>query len=127
HFRDVYFKRQGAASQEDDGLFLIAKMNYDENDLDRLISFGLEFDAVREYSNDFVIHQRYHGYLWKVDWIEDNRVFAWHTQADEQLKNTARAFGDVTGDAVNILFGKGVNPFVPLTLSNLTTHPMIGI
>ena len=123
-FRNEYFNRQGEASQEDDEVFLIARMNYDEYDFEKLISMGLEYDETKEYSNDFVIHQRYHGYLWQVDWIEDNDFYAWHEKTDEQLKNRAKAFGNITGNELEELYKNGQNPFVPLTMKNINTHPI---
>ena len=86
-FRLDYFSGEAEASQEDDEVFMIARMNCDEYDLDELIKMGFEYNEEVECSNDFVIYQRYHGYLWQVDWIEDNGVYAWHINAKDELKS----------------------------------------
>ncbi len=123
-FRDDYFKKQGDASQEDDEVFLIARMNYDEFDLDELVSMGFEYDKIRKFSNDFVIYQRYQGYLWQVDWIEDNSVFGWHSKTNALLSNKAKMFGEITMDDIEKLFESGQEPFIPLTIENVNTHPL---
>jgi hypothetical protein len=124
-FRSDYFNLQGNASQEDDQLFLIARMDYEEFDLDKLISFGFEYDAENEYSNDFVIHQRYYDFLWKVDWLEDNSIYAWHINDLDELKIKAKKFEDVTMEVVGNISDAGLIPFLPLTKKNRNTHPIV--
>ena len=123
-FRLDYFSQQGEASQEDDEVFMIARMNCDEYDLDELIKMGFEYNKEVEYSNDFVIYQRYHGYLWKVDWIEDNELYAWHINAKNELKSKANEFGDITMNELEKIYKNGQDAFIPLTKKNSNTHPI---
>jgi len=124
-FRSDYFNRQGSESQEDDELFLIARMNCDEFDLDEFISFGFDYDEVNEHSNDFVIHQRYNDFLWNVDWIDGNSLYAWHVNVIEALKVKANKFEELTMEAFVEICDKGQKPFIPLTLENINSHPIV--
>lgn len=123
-FRNNYFKCQGKPSQEDDEVFLIARMNCNDYDLDELVSMGFEYDQTRKFSNDFVIHQRYYGYLWQVDWIEDNSFYVWHTKTESLLISKAKMFGEITMNEIEKLFENGQKPFIPLTIENVNTHPL---
>ena len=123
-FRLDYFSGEAEASQEDDEVFMIARMNCDEYDLDELIKMGFEYNEEVECSNDFVIYQRYHGYLWQVDWIEDNGVYAWHINAKDELKSKANNFGNVTVHEIEKIHKNGQEAFIPLTKKNVNTHPI---
>lgn len=123
-FRLDYFSQQGGGSQEDDEVFMIARMNCDEYDLDELTKMGLEYNKETEYSNDFVIYQRYHGYLWQVDWIEDNAFYAWHINAKDELKSKANKFGNITMNELEKIYKIGQEAFIPLTKKNSNTHPI---
>lgn len=123
-FRLDYFSQQSEASQEDDEIFMIARMNYDDYDLDELVKMGLEYNKETKYSNDFVIHQRYHGYLWQVDWIEDNKFYAWHINAKDELKNKAKKFGEITLNELEKIYANDQELIIPLPNSNNNTHPI---
>ena len=123
-FRNDYFNHQSKASQEDDELFLIAQMNFDEFDLEKLIRLGFHFDKKKIFSSDFVIHQRYDGYLWHVNWIEDNSFYAWHMNAGNDLKKMAQGFGEIPMNAIEKVFHNGQEPFISLTKNNIDSHPL---
>lgn len=123
-FRIDYFNGEAKASQEDDEVFLIARTGCDQYDLDEWISMGFEYNKTKGFSNDFVIYQRYHGYLWQVDWIEDNSIYVWHTRTKDQLSSKANLFGEITINEVEKLFEDGQEPFIPLTIENINTHPL---
>jgi hypothetical protein len=61
-----------------DESFSLAQMNVDpfESHIDDLISKGLDFDLVQNRSDDFTIASRFSDLFWKVDWLEQNNVFA---------------------------------------------------
>lgn len=65
-------------TQEDHELFALAQMNSDEFPVETLIDKGLHFDKANQYSSDFTIINRYGVHLWKVNWLEENNVFAWN-------------------------------------------------
>jgi hypothetical protein len=125
HFREVFFKVRGELNEEDDELFAVAGMNSDEFDPEALVELGLTYDASRGYSPDFVIHQRYHGFLWEVDWIEEDSFYAWHRDTDPVVKETARSLGKTSRKKLAAICEAGQDPFIPLTLRNLHTHPML--
>jgi hypothetical protein len=106
-------------------LFAVAGMNSDEFDPEALVELGLTYDASRGYSPDFVIHQRYHGFLWEVDWIEEDSFYAWHRDTDPVVKETARSLGKTSRKKLAAICEAGQDPFIPLTLRNLHTHPML--
>ena len=123
-FRREYFDLQGDDKQEDDDLFLVDGMNHDEFDHDILIKNGLHYDNALERSEDFVIHQRYHGLLWPADWLEDNTIYAWHVDTTEDLKAKAKAFEIISMHEIGELFDLGLEPFAPITLANHHDHPI---
>ncbi len=85
---------------------------------------GLEYDKDTGYSNDFVIHQRYHGYLWRVNWMEDNTFYAWHINEENELKSKVKAFGNITVNEIEQVYEKGQKALIPLTKKNINTHPL---
>lgn len=123
-FRIDYFNHESKASQEDDEVFLIARMGCDSYNLDEWISMGFEYDKTKGFSNDFVIHQRYHGYFWQVNWLEDNSFYAWHTKTNDQLSSKAKLFGAITVEEFEKVFENGLEIPIPLTMENVNTHPL---
>ncbi len=106
-FRKDYLSRTPTNSQEDDELFSIARMNRDEFEIDNLVDNGLHFDEKTWTSTDFVIILRYGSYLWKLDWIEDNNVFAWHKECNPKLINRANVIAETTFDDIQKAFERG--------------------
>lgn len=51
-------------------------MNVEQLDIDNLVAKGLSFDSDEQRSDDFTIIYRYEGFLWDVNWLKHNRVFA---------------------------------------------------
>lgn len=99
-------------NQEDDELFLIAKMNIDEFNFAELIEKGLSYDSVNNYSSDFVAITRYGGSIWSVDWLIENNTFAWHSQCADNQKEKAIEVGEkMTMDKIQELQEKGINVF----------------
>ena len=102
----------GIYNQEDDELFGVARMNADEFDIEKLIQGGLEYNEDTENSNDFVIITRYDGALWQTDWLDNNGIFAWHSNCIQEQKDRALHIGEVmTMQEVIDLSEKGVNVF----------------
>ena len=102
----------GIYNQEDDELFGVARMNADEFDIEKLIQGGLEYNEDAENSNDFVIITRYDGALWQTDWLDNNGIFAWHSNCIQEQKDRALHIGEVmTMQEVIDLGEKGVNVF----------------
>lgn len=102
----------GIYNQEDDELFGVARMNADEFDIEKLIQGGLEYNEDAENSNDFVIITRYDGALWQTDWLDNNGIFAWHSNCIQEQKDRALHIGEVmTMQEVIHLSEKGVNVF----------------
>jgi len=100
----------GIYNQEDDELFGVARMNYDEFDIEKLIEGGLEYNEDLENSNDFVIVTRYDGPLWKTDWLDNNGIFVWHSKCIQEQKERAIHIGEVmTMEEIIDLGEKGVN------------------
>jgi len=97
-------------NQEDDELFLVAKMNMDEFDLSTLIKKGLSYK--NNFSNDFVAISRYGGAHWKTDWLNENGTFAWSSNCDQNQKDRAVEIGEVmTMDKIQELAEEGINVF----------------
>jgi hypothetical protein len=84
-FRIDYAIPQSEINQEDDELFSLGKMNADEFDIDRLIAKGLNYDVDKPKSDDFTIVCRYGGFMWDVNGLDENRVFAWHVDTSKDL------------------------------------------
>jgi len=72
----------------------------------------LEYNEDAENSNDFVIITRYDGALWQTDWLDNNGIFAWHSNCIQEQKDRALHIGEVmTMQEVIDLSEKGVNVF----------------
>ena len=109
----------GIHNQEDDELFGVARMNYDEFDIEKLIEGGLEYNEDLENSNDFVLVTRYDGALWQTDWLDNNGVFAWHSKCIQEQKERAIHIGEVmTMQEIVDLGEKGVNVFQTIKKGN---------
>jgi hypothetical protein len=61
-------------------------MSVDQFDIDSLIAKGLSYDIDEEKSDDFTIVNRYDDFMWDVNWLKHNRVFAWHVDTSIDLK-----------------------------------------
>jgi len=86
-------------------------MNADEFDIEKLIQGGLEYNEDTENSNDFVIITRYDGALWQTEWLDNNGIFAWHSNCRQEQKERAAQIGVMTMQEVIELGEKGVNVF----------------
>jgi len=118
-FKKKYFLNVDNNDQEDNELFSLAAMNIDEfeNELKELIKSGLHYNELLKSSNDFVLKPLYSNYLWNVNWLEDNNVFAWHIHCEKKLIDKAIQIGNLTMEEVNIMFDTGKqNPFETIKL-----------
>jgi hypothetical protein len=88
-FRIDYHIPASEINEEDDELFSLGQMNADEFDLAALVAKGLSYDDKLLRSDDFTITCRYGDILWKVDWLEENGVFAWHVNTQSAQKQRA--------------------------------------
>lgn len=111
-FREDYRLGVREVDQEDDELVKIGAMNDDELDIDTLVEKGLHFDEEQQYSDDFTILYR-HGpdLFWKVPWLAQNGIFAWHIEARPDLIEKAFQVGFLTGREINQMFDDGKDPF----------------
>jgi len=99
-FRLDYNLPASEIHQEDDELFALGQMD-EEIDVDSLTAKGLQFDYKTKRSNDFVLLYRYGDLSWKVDWLEDNKVFAWHVETHPTLKIKAKEISQMLmGDII---------------------------
>ena len=99
-------------NQEDDELISIASMNLDEFEIDKLVRLGLEFDADKQFSNDFVAVSRYGGASWEVDWLECNESFAWHPNCLPEQKTRAKYLSEeIPLDEIFDLLDQGIEVF----------------
>jgi hypothetical protein len=104
-------------NQEDDELFLVAKMNMDEFDFSTLIKKGLSYN--NNFSNDFVAISRYGGAHWKTEWLKCNAIFAWHSCCSQSQKDRAVEIGEeLTMDKIQELMEEGVNVFETIKTAN---------
>lgn len=86
-------------NDQDDELFSLAAMNFNEFDIDHLTSNGLSFKE--SYSEDFIIHTRYNGFLWDVNWIDGNELFIWHKDAhNDKIKRALFICNNMTMDKI---------------------------
>ena len=88
-FRKDYSMPKSDRMQEDDELIAINAFNPEDIDIENLVTNGLSFDEVNQYSNDFAFVLRYSSEYWKVDWLMDNSVFAWHINTHQKCKERA--------------------------------------
>ena len=111
-FRIDFQIGKSEVNQEDDELFLIAKMNIDEFNIRELVEKGLSYNDLQNYSSDFVAITRYGGATWTVDWLKENKTFAWHTKCSKVQKEKAIEIGEkMTMDKIQELQEKGINLF----------------
>lgn len=96
---------------EDDELFVLHTMGADETIIYFFTAKGLDYNKITHSSNDFAIFDRYSGYLWPIDWLEDNDMYCYHKNCKPQLKEKANAMLHVTIDKLQAAFDKGDNPF----------------
>ena len=106
-------------NQEDDELFSLGQMNADQFDIDSLISKGLIYDIDRQKSDDFTIVYRYGEFAWDVNWLKDNRVFAWHVDTSPDLKLKMDRICKMTMEDINNQMEKGNNLFKTIKLEHL--------
>lgn len=99
---------------EDDELFVLHTMGADETIIDFFTAKGLDYNTSTHSSHDFVIFDRYSGYLWPVDWLEDNDMYCYHKKCKPELKEKANAMLHITVDKLKAAFNKGKNPFKPI-------------
>lgn len=119
-FRKYVHERENELLQEDDELFSLTRMNYDEFNLDKLVEFGLDFDDKNFCSKDFVLIVRYGGELWSVDWLENNLIFAWHVESDSALINKAKEVSNMLMDDIVELIERGENPLTVISMNQYT-------
>ncbi len=108
-FRIDYNIPLSEINKEDDELFLLGQMNADQFDIDLLVSKGLSFDEVNQKSEDFTIVYRYGNNFWEVNWLEHNRVFAWHIDTNKELKIKVAAICEMSAEDICIQIEKGNN------------------
>ncbi len=108
-FRIDYDIPLSKINQEDDELFSLGQMNADQFDIDHLVSSGLSFDIENQKSDDFTIVYRYGNNFWEVNWLEHNRVFAWHIETNNELKIKIVEISEMTVDDIGIQREKGNN------------------
>ena len=77
-------------NQEDNDLFALTRMNPDEFDTGTLQEMGLDYNEKEDTSTDFTMVTRYGGILWKVDWLEQNGIYAWHVNSSPKEINLAK-------------------------------------
>lgn len=108
-FRIDYHIPESEINDEDDELFALGQMNADEFDIDALVAKGLSYDEAQQRSDDFTITCRYGDILWKVDWLEENGVFAWHIHTQESQKQRAIQISEMFVDEIFAEIEKGNN------------------
>jgi len=96
---------------EDVELFSLARMNPDEFDEVKLVDGGLHYDRKKNTSNDYVIISRYGGCLWQVDWLRDNKVFAYHIDCSPEYREKVYEISSKTVDELQHIVNAGGNPF----------------
>lgn len=110
-FRIDYGIGEDNYNQEDNELFAIASMNTDDFDYEQLITDGLHFDEELQFSTDFTVMSRYGFFFWKTDWIEDNKVFAWHIETNKEAIERANYIANLTFEYIQKKSDEGVNLF----------------
>ena len=96
-------------NQEDDELVSICQMNPEEFDIPFLLERGLSLDIEKKHSDDFVILFRYGGRQWEASWLEDNSIFAWHKNCNQDQIQKAKSVGNMTMIEVGREIDKGNN------------------
>jgi len=116
-FKVLFENDCGLHKQEDNELYCFSRMNIDFFDLNKFIESGINFDKAKQFSNDFTIHRRYFGYLWEVNWIEDNEVFAWHKSCAKEEKQEMQRISNLTVDEILVMQKEELNPLKTIKLS----------
>ena len=98
-------------NQEDNDVFSLTRMNPDEFDTGTLQEMGLDYNEIEDKSTDFTMVTRYGGVLWKVDWLEQNGIYAWHVNSSPEETNLAKEKSNMfMSDAIKQI-EQGENPF----------------
>jgi len=98
-------------NQEDNDVFSLTRMNPDEFDTGTLQEMGLDYDEIEDKSTDFTMVTRYGGILWKVDWLEQNGIYAWNVNSSPEEINLAKEKSNIfMSDAIKQI-EQGENPF----------------
>ena len=100
-FRIDYEIPLSEINQEDDELFSLGQMNVDQFDIDSLIAKGLSYDINEHKSDEFTIVYRYGDFIWDVNWLKHNRVFAWHVDTSIDLKLKMDRICNMTMDDIS--------------------------
>mgnify|MGYP000007868332 CR=1 FL=1 len=110
----MYFGER-VRDNEDDELFSIAGMGWENLDYELLTANGLDLkiDGENSRSDDFAIWSYWEkdGWLWKVNWLEDNDVFCWHVNTAAVNKQRAIEIGNIKMPQIIELFDNGKRPF----------------
>jgi hypothetical protein len=120
-FRDDYFMPKSERMQEDDELIAINALNPEDFDLEKLVENGLSFDEENQYSNDFAIVLRYSSEYWKVDWLTENSVFAWHINSDQRCIHRAKEISEMSTETIAEKMEEGENLFFAIKMNDLKT------
>ncbi len=114
--RQICSLRTGAPRDaKDDELYSIAGMDWEYIvDYEVLIANGLDItiDNENSHSDDFAIWSFWEkdGWLWKVNWLEDNHVFCWHVDTAAANKQRAIEIGNLKMPQIVELFDNGKRP-----------------
>lgn len=109
-FRLDYGFPASEVNQEDAYLFSFGEMDADEVGIEGLVSNGLNYNADKKCSDDFVIVCRYGDPFWEVDWLKNNNIFAWHIDADSREVQRVNEICSMSMDSILDLIDKGKNP-----------------
>ncbi len=115
-FRKDYQIDNSEINQEDDELFALGAMNSDEFDIEDLILNGLSFDNNNQSFNDFTIIYRYDNSLSEVNWLQHNRVFAWHVDTSNISLALVNQISEMFMDKIEELIENGENPLKTIRL-----------
>ena len=97
--------------QEDDELFAFGQMDTEPFDFDQLILNGLNFNRILQKSDDFVILYRYGDMAWEVNWLENNKLFAWHISTDPEILSKVHEISNMTMKTISDEMDRGNDLF----------------
>jgi hypothetical protein len=117
-FKKDFVIEHSEINQEDDDLISFGGMNLEDLPIDDLIAKGIDFDQASQFSEDFAIVYRYGGDFWKVDWLTDNSVFAWHKNTDQSQVELVHKIGKMTMDEIESYRVQGINYFSTIRKRN---------
>lgn len=100
-FRKDFISSNNPYNQEDNELFSLSKLNAYEFDISDLVLKGLTYESKNNSSEDFVVQTRLDGFLWKANWIRDNRVFAWHINSKVIELEQVHKISDLTPEQID--------------------------